>query len=506
MKKLALKKGGVCVSKTYEAIYSPLVWDCKQGHPTWLATPASIANGSWCRRCVRAKIAASQRNSISEYEKIAKARGGRLLSKEYKNNAQKLHWECALGHDWYARALHIKRGSWCRDCATGIGERICREYFEQLFGFKFYKIRPPWLIGPGGKPLELDGYCEKLKIAFEHHGAQHFSKKTIFITSDRALKDRRNVDRLKRRICKKNGVRLIEISEVPTRTPIKEIKSEIRDQCRRLCIRLPDNFWKKEVILRDVYSPKDLIKLSKLAKRRGGKLLSKQFLGVMVPHEWECANKHTWFARPNGVTRGSWCSACAGSKKLTIDQIQAAAKKLGGECLTKRYVNSANRIWLRCKNNHTWSSTGARLRRGAWCSSCAGNVKKTIKEMRAIARKNHGLCLSKRYINSKTKLRWLCSEGHRFSLEPASLRVGGWCQKCAIARRVDRTRFGLKAIQNLAKVRDGKCLSREYVDNKSPLLWKCRFGHKWEASSGNVKNQKTWCRICAGKKPVKKSK
>jgi hypothetical protein len=97
MRRIARERDGKCLSKTYKAIYSPLLWSCNKSHPNWWATAASIVKGSWCQPCVRERVAAAQRNSISEYQKIANQRGGRLLSIEYKNNIQKLSWECGLG-------------------------------------------------------------------------------------------------------------------------------------------------------------------------------------------------------------------------------------------------------------------------------------------------------------------------------------------------------------------------------------------------------------------------
>ena len=45
-----------------------------------------------------------------------------------------------------------------------------------MFGAKFPKLRPDWLVGPNGKRLELDGYCKEFCLAFEHHGEQHYKE------------------------------------------------------------------------------------------------------------------------------------------------------------------------------------------------------------------------------------------------------------------------------------------------------------------------------------------
>ena len=56
--------------------------------------------------------------SITEMQTIAKSRGGKCLSKEYKNNNTKLEWECAKGHRWKARPIGVRnQGTWCRQCS-----------------------------------------------------------------------------------------------------------------------------------------------------------------------------------------------------------------------------------------------------------------------------------------------------------------------------------------------------------------------------------------------------
>lgn len=50
-------------------------------------------------------------------QEIAKKRGGKCLSKVYKNARTKLRWECAKGHAWESVPYIVKKGSWCRICA-----------------------------------------------------------------------------------------------------------------------------------------------------------------------------------------------------------------------------------------------------------------------------------------------------------------------------------------------------------------------------------------------------
>ena len=57
--------------------------------------------------------------------------------------------------------------------------------------------------------------------------------------------------------------------------------------------------------------------------------------------------------------------------------------------------------------------------------------------------------------------------------------------------------LSLEIFQKIAKEKDGKCLSKKYVNSKSKLKFQCSKGHIWEAAGSAVKNNKNWCRKCA---------
>ena len=55
--------------------------------------------------------------------------------------------------------------------------------------------------------------------------------------------------------------------------------------------------------------------------------------------------------------------------------------------------------------------------------------------MQELANQRGGLCLSKAYINSTTKLLWRCANGHEFQASPTSIKNSGtWCPKCHFFR------------------------------------------------------------------------
>ncbi len=52
MRRIALERGGKCLSDTYVNSYTKLLWECKEGHQ-WKSKPADVKRGSWCSYCAR---------------------------------------------------------------------------------------------------------------------------------------------------------------------------------------------------------------------------------------------------------------------------------------------------------------------------------------------------------------------------------------------------------------------------------------------------------------------
>ena len=65
-----------------------------------------------------------ERLNISDVQKLAQSKKGKLISKNYKNSHEKLIWECENGHRWKAKHSNIKYlNQWCPECnrSRGVG-------------------------------------------------------------------------------------------------------------------------------------------------------------------------------------------------------------------------------------------------------------------------------------------------------------------------------------------------------------------------------------------------
>ena len=161
---------------------------------------------------------------IASVKKLAHSRGGKFLSPVSKLIVKEQYlWECSIGHKFTARLENIDRGQWCRDCSTGLYERICRAHFESIFKVKFPNTRNlDWLKNEHGNFIELDGYNKELGIAFEHQGNQHYENNGWF--------NKPLYDDVKKELCNQNGVKLICIPELYTYIKIKKLIDFLKEE------------------------------------------------------------------------------------------------------------------------------------------------------------------------------------------------------------------------------------------------------------------------------------
>ena len=290
-------------------------WECKNGH-IWEAPVynRSGSKGSGCSRCANRGMALTKeykREKLGELSDVAVSRGGKLISPDFYG-VNKLHeWECASGHRWKAKPSHVlgKTQSWCRTCNQTYSEKLIRIAFEAIFKHEFSNMRPNFLKNESGRNLELDGYCEKLKLAFEFDGSQHF-KKTRFQNSIEMLDEIKRRDKIKDALVLAAGITLLRFN----------FKEDLRDIPSLIRSKIPDD---RDDLLRFDYNicpdykpaylfDDPLAELRSLAMERGGKLISSVYINSDTKLEWECKEGHRWFQKPDHIKNsGTWCKRCS---------------------------------------------------------------------------------------------------------------------------------------------------------------------------------------------------
>ena len=124
--------------------------------------------------------------------------------------------------------------------------------------------------------------------------------------------------------------------------------------------------------------------------------------------------------------------------------------------------------------------------------------RKTIEEVENFIILKGGKCLSDNYVNSKVKIRIMCENGHIWETNWSCLSKKTWCPHC----NINSKKLSIAHAEEIAKKRNGYCLSTEYKNSQAKLKWKCEYDHIWEANLTNIKNQNQWCPACIGRRPT----
>lgn len=175
-----------------------------------------------------------------------------------------------------------------------------------------------------------------------------------------------------------------------------------------------------------------LERIHRAAIERGGRLVSTEYLNSSQHLTWECGAGHQWQAPYNSIRDGKWCPTCA---KRSLSEFEAIARDRGGRLVSREYLGMARPLEWECKFGHAWRARPLNVVNGTWCPTCAGNRPLTLDDMRQLAATREGLCVSSEYKNARTKLRWRCSMGHEWDAAPYSVKAGTWCPTCAKMKR-----------------------------------------------------------------------
>lgn len=428
LRDLASQNGGQCLNEgRAEELVSNPRFECAKAH-IWQMSQRKLFAGYWCPEC-------ENERKLDELKALATAKGGKLLSKRYVGVNEYYDVECSQKHRWRVKGGNFKNGTWCRKCAIqnlgkrrrhGIekmqeiarnkgGECLSREYKNRRTDLTWRcQNGHVWKARPGN--IVKGGWCRK-----------------CFFESQKDT-----LDDLKQFARTKGGKCLAKRYE--------DTNQRIEWECGsgHKWIARPGQVKHGSWCPHCSGTARGTIEeMKEMAEERGGQCVSSKYTNSTTKLLWECEKGHKWKSTPNSVKVGNWCAVCSGTKKHTLSEMKVLARSRGGRCLSSSYQNNKVPLLWECDKGHTWKTKANTVLLGRWCPHCARNVRLTIEDMKATAKKFGGKCLSRQYINSTKKLRWECHEGHQWDAVPHSIRRGHWCPQCA--RKNYGTKNKLKA-------------------------------------------------------------
>lgn len=150
-----------------------------------------------------------------------------------------------------------------------------------------------------------------------------------------------------------------------------------------------------------------------------------------------CAGGHACLVRPVSLNRGrGLCRICARQDPETarvafLSRVYKAGARLAPGA---SYINSATRVEVICANNHVCRVLPNSLARGqGLCRVCAGRDPLEPERLfrKALSEAGSRTVRGEDYVNTKTKVRCLCKQGHVGLVSPKDvLRGGGVCGQC----------------------------------------------------------------------------
>ena len=392
LQKFAKKKDGKLISKNYEHTKKKVQWYCNKHKYKWFASWEKVRLNRWCPKCGREITRQASLYSIEDIKIIAEKYKGKLLSKKYLG-VEKLHkFKCSNNHIFWKKPLSLTKSnplsnSWCSFCKSrNHAEDFCRAVIETAYKKEFpngYFF--DWLINSLGKRMQLDGYNSSLKLAFEYQGIQHTKVFKNWNINSSTLKKRKEDDLTKLRLCKKMGIKLVQINDFGkySNKSTIDLINHIRKSFKKSKISLPKVDSENVIRKFNFYKISNIKELTKKALKRGLILKSKTFMGMNSKAKWKCKKcKYKWTVSFNSVFySNTGCPKCAGNLKHSLEIVKQLAISKGGECLSKTYKNLKTPLLWKCGTcDHKWYTgfgnvkervVKGKLLKGSWCPKCA---------------------------------------------------------------------------------------------------------------------------------------
>jgi len=259
-----------------------------------------------------------------------------------------------------------------------------------------------------------------------------------------------------------------------------------------------------QVLKRKRYTIEDAVEV---ARSRGGECLSTELVYAKDKLNWRCSEGHEWVAAFHSVKmNGRWCRKCSvknrkGSVRLlTLEILQDAARKLGGECLSDECKGAHVKHRWRCSEGHEWEALPSFVvLYGKWCQVCktksrVKQVRLSIEDIKFTSSLIGGTCLTQELLKPGNKMKFRCASGHIFALRQSEMLQGYWCDRCD---EYDTHIVGEKRSEarmaSIADMRGGGLLESGHW--REEWQWICGEGHKFSMKPVNLLRGR-WCGAC----------
>lgn len=208
-------------------------------------------------------------------------------------------------------------------------------------------------------------------------------------------------------------------------------------------------------------------------EKKGYKLLSEKYINAHSKLRYRCPKGHEHSISWNNFREGYRCPYCSGKAKKTIEFIGSEFAKKSYKLLTKKYINCKQKLEYICPYGHRHNISWNSWKAGSRCPYCAGNGRPFMEFIKADFERSGYIFLSTEYKNSKQKLKCVCPNGHIHSVSWSDWQQNHRCPYC-----YGNVRYDIDYVRKQLEKDKYRLLSTEYVNSKQKFDYICPEGHE----------------------------
>ncbi len=358
---------------------------------------------------------------------------------EFETTRSTGNFKCSKDHEWSCQ-IHNVYGekSGCPHCSTGSGEKRCRFILETIYRKPFSRTRDIVKItleDGTERKLELDMYNRELKLALEYNGIQHYVEDPVYFHKHGGFEEQLERDRLKKKWCEDNGIRLIVVSyELSTFVAIAEyITGQLGDGT--------DINWTDKQTEYNTMSDANIVTTdaetsywTEFAEEKGGKYVGRSHNGRRPTIVMICVKGHKFMHQESDFNRGRWCPDCSKTKPLSLDVVNDMLASANIQVISK-FNGSAIPMILRCdvcesEYESIWDNVKQRELKNGRCRNCQSKHAWIDKNKEKLD--NLDLLPAEPVLKDLRDVqKWICSAGHLHEVAWSTIKarkVG--CKTC----------------------------------------------------------------------------
>ena len=211
-------------------------------------------------------------------------------------------------------------------------------------------------------------------------------------------------------------------------------------------------------------------------------LFETEYINNKTPMKYKCTcgNDECKISFSN-FRKGKKCMECSGSKKYTFEEVKKYFKDHNCGLLETEYINNSTLMKYRCScRNSKCKISFASFKKGTRCNNC-GTKRTAIKLHLSFSyvynyfKDRDCKLLETEYINNYTLMKYECSSEHYdCKISFASFKKGQRCKKCSD----DNQRMSYEFVYNYFKKCNCELLEKIYINNYTPMKYRCECGNK----------------------------